>query len=156
VRLHSNVLILREGSSVRTSLVVTSLQENVRKPTLAVEMEVDPWGVLDRLNSIEVIVKHSPKLWPNVTRKLDRFHQSTAMYRQAMYRYDSYCIAMSPTSQYVMEPSRHVLHCHVTHTAICDGTITPRIPLPSLIAPRTHDLLSQIHALSRDLLDHTR
>jgi hypothetical protein len=42
----------------------------------------------------------------------DRFHLSMAMYRQAIYRYATYCIAMSPTSQYVMAPSCHVFHCH--------------------------------------------
>jgi hypothetical protein len=50
----------------------------------------------------------------------------------------TYSIAMSPTS------------------TIRDGTITPHIPLLSLITPSTQDLLSQIHALSRDLPDHTR
>jgi hypothetical protein len=50
----------------------------------------------------------------------------------------------------------HVFHCNVTHITIRDGTITPRIPLQSLITPRTQDLLSQIHALSRDIPDHTR
>jgi hypothetical protein len=43
---------------------------NHPKPTLATEMEVDPWGALDPLDSVEVIVRHSPKLWPKVTTKL--------------------------------------------------------------------------------------
>jgi Ty3 transposon capsid-like protein len=38
------------------------------KPTLETEMEVGPWGVLDPLDSIKVTVRHSLKLWPNVTR----------------------------------------------------------------------------------------
>jgi hypothetical protein len=63
-------VILREDLNVRMSLVATSLQENVLKPTLETEMEVDPYGVLEPLDYIEVIVRHSPKLWPNVTRKL--------------------------------------------------------------------------------------
>ena len=110
----------------------------------------------------------------------DRFHLSMAMYRQAMYRYSTFRFHLSlpnigiatPASQYVGHhaaysihvthitirdgTSRHVFHCHVTHITIRDGTITPRIPLPSLITPSTQDLLSQIHALSRDLPDHTR
>jgi predicted regulator of amino acid metabolism with ACT domain len=59
---HSKVVILREGLKVRMSLIATSQQVNVPKQTLATEMEVDPWGVLEPLDSIELIVMHSTKL----------------------------------------------------------------------------------------------
>jgi hypothetical protein len=35
------------------SLVFTSVQENVRKPTLATEMGVVPWGLIDTFDSIK-------------------------------------------------------------------------------------------------------
>jgi hypothetical protein len=47
-------------------------------------------------------------------------------------------MAMSPTSQYVMAPSRQVFHCHLSITL------------------STQDLSLQIQALLRDLRDHTR
>jgi hypothetical protein len=50
----------------------------------------------------------------------------------------------------------HVLYCQVTHITIRDGTVTPRIQLPSRITPSTQYLSSQIQVLSRDLPDHTR
>jgi hypothetical protein len=55
-----------------------------------------------------------------------------------------------------MGPLLHVFYCHVTHITICEGTVTPRIQLPSLITPRTQYLSSQIQVLSNDLPDHTR
>jgi hypothetical protein len=44
---------------------------------------------------------------------------------------------MSPTSQHVMAPARHVSNCHVTHIITHDGTGTPSIHFPSLITPST-------------------
>jgi hypothetical protein len=68
-------------------------------------------------------------------------------YRYALYRYATFWVPpiavtylyaaypwpWSPTSQYVMTPSRHVFHCHITLITISDGTIISPIPLPSLI-----------------------
>jgi hypothetical protein len=51
---------------------------------------------------------------------------------------------------------RHVFHCHITHTTIRDGTITPRIPLPSFIHTELAIPFVRIQVFSRDLPDHTR
>jgi Retrotransposon gag protein len=59
----------QRGLNVRISLVCTIMQENIPKTTLETEMEVVPWGVLDLLDSRNVVVRSSRKLRPNVSRK---------------------------------------------------------------------------------------
>jgi hypothetical protein len=66
----------------------------------------------------------------------------------------TYSIGMSPTSQYVMVPLRHVSNYHVTHITTCDGTGSSRVHFPSLTTPSTPFVTVKV--FSRDLLDHTR
>jgi hypothetical protein len=76
----------------------------------------------------------------------------------SLHYIDMPCIDMSCFRLHLSLPHIDMprIHGHVTHITIHDGTITPRIQLPSLNTPSTQYLSSQIQVLSRELLNHTR